>query len=109
MIAPPHYKCEVVTHNRGEGELKLKQALAIIKKVIKENGGSFKQESGPQIIGTNTNETDVAELMQQAARERADGESGEESNEEGMGDMDLADTGVAVEDDSGDEEEEKKE
>ena len=24
MIAPPHYKCEVVTHNRIEGEAKLK-------------------------------------------------------------------------------------
>ena len=23
MIAPPHYKCEVVTHNRIEGEAKL--------------------------------------------------------------------------------------
>ena len=24
MIAPPHYKCEVITHNRIEGEAKLK-------------------------------------------------------------------------------------
>lgn len=24
MIAPPHYKCEVFTHNRSEGEAKLK-------------------------------------------------------------------------------------
>lgn len=47
MIAPPHYKCEVVTHNRSEGENKLKQALTIIKRVIKANGGTFKQESGP--------------------------------------------------------------
>ena len=35
MIAPPHYKCEVVTHNRNEGENKLKEALAVIKRVIK--------------------------------------------------------------------------
>ena len=39
MIAPPHYKCEVVTHNRNEGEAKLKQALITIKRVMKENGG----------------------------------------------------------------------
>ena len=88
MIAPPHYKCEVITHNRNAGEDKLKQALSIIKRVIKANGGTFKQESGPQIIGTNTNETDVAELMAQAARERAESD-GEESNEEGMGDVDF--------------------
>lgn len=42
MIAPPHYKCEVVTHNRNAGEEKLTDALAIIKRVIKENGGAFK-------------------------------------------------------------------
>ena len=47
MISPPHYKCEVVTHNRNEGEQKLKQALAIIKRVIKANKGTFKQESDP--------------------------------------------------------------
>ena len=47
MIAPPHYKCEVVTHNRNQGEEKLKQALTIIKRVMKANGGIFKQESGP--------------------------------------------------------------
>lgn len=47
MIAPPHYKCEIVTHSRNEGEAKLKAALAVIKRVIKANGGTFKQESGP--------------------------------------------------------------
>ena len=109
MIAPPHYKCEVITHNRNAGEDKLKQALSIIKRVIKANGGAFKQESGPQVIGTNSNETDVAELMAQAARERAESD-GEESNEEGMGDVDFTtDTAVVEEDDDEDDEEEKKE
>lgn len=42
MIAPPHYKCEVVTHNRVEGEKKLTEALEIIKRIIKANRGSFK-------------------------------------------------------------------
>ena len=110
MIAPPHYQCEVITHNRNEGEEKLKQALTTIKRVMKANKGTFKQESGPQVIGTNSNETDVAELLAHAAREdgNEDG-SDEESYEEGMGDVDLNDDSVAVEDDSGDDEEEKKE
>ena len=94
MIAPPHYKCEVITHFKSAGEQKLKEALAVIKKVIKANGGAFKQESGPQVIGTNSNETDVAELMALASRERDEEgmqDDDEESNDEGMGDMDLND------------------
>ena len=47
MIAPPHYKVEVITHNRHEGEAKLKQALLVIKRVMKANNGTFRQESGP--------------------------------------------------------------
>lgn len=35
MIAPPNYKVEVVTHSRAEGEAKLKEALNIIKQVMK--------------------------------------------------------------------------
>ena len=64
MITPPHYKCEVVTLNRNEGEAKLKEALAIVRTVMKRNGGAFKQESDPQVIGTNSNDTDVTELME---------------------------------------------
>jgi len=73
MIAPPHYKCEVVTLNRIEGEAKLKEALAVIKRVIKANGGAFRQNSAPQVIGSNSNESDVTELMERAARERSEG------------------------------------
>ncbi len=62
------------------------------------------------MIGTNSNETDVAELLAHAARED-DNEDGsdEESNEEGMGDVDLEQDGVVAEDESSDDEEEKKE
>lgn len=42
MIAPPNYKCEVVTHRKAEGEAKLLQALVIIKDVMKKRGGHFK-------------------------------------------------------------------
>jgi len=108
MIAPPHYKCEVITHNRSEGEQKLKQALTTIKRVIKANKGTFRQESGPQVIGTNSNDTDVAELMANAARENQNGDddSDEESNEEGI-DFALEENLVA--EDSDHDEEEKKE
>ena len=82
MIAPPHYKVEVITHNRHEGEAKLKQALLVIKRVMKANNGTFRQESGPQVIGANSNETDVAELMERAARERGSDGSGEDDDEE---------------------------
>ena len=51
MVAPPNYKVEVVTHSRIEGEAKLKEALAIIKDVMKKRGGHFKQKSDPTLIG----------------------------------------------------------
>lgn len=51
MIAPPNYKVEVITHSRAEGEAKLRQALQIIKDVMKANKGSFRQKSEPMLIG----------------------------------------------------------
>ena len=42
MIAPPNYKCEVITHSKVEGEAKLREALKIIKEVMKRKGGHFK-------------------------------------------------------------------
>jgi translation initiation factor 2 alpha subunit (eIF-2alpha) len=41
MITPPNYKVEVVTHSRAEGEAKLKEALQIIKTVMKAKKGKF--------------------------------------------------------------------
>ena len=65
MIAPPIYKCEVSTYSRAEGEAKLKEAMAIIKRVMKENQGHFKQKSEPTIIGDkHKDEPDVAELIE---------------------------------------------
>ena len=63
------------------------------------------------MIGANSNETDVAELMAMAARERAneEGSEAEESNEEGMGDIDFEQDAAVAEEDSGEDEEEKKE
>ena len=64
MVAPPNYKVEVVTHSRIEGEAKLKEALAIIKDVMKKRGGHFKQKSDPTLIGQSSNEPDVADLIE---------------------------------------------
>lgn len=63
MIAPPNYKVEVVTHSRAEGEAKLKEALTIIKDVMKANKGQFKQKSEPMIIGSQKDEPDIADLV----------------------------------------------
>ena len=106
MIAPPNYKVEVQTHSKSEGEAKLKQALAIIKEVIKKRGGHFKQKSDPQIIGQSSNEPDVADLIDDM-KEKVDSQDEDaEDNEEGM-DVDLDDNNVA-EAESSDEEEKKQ-
>jgi translation initiation factor 2 subunit 1 len=42
MIAPPNYQVEVQTHAKAEAEAKLKEALTIIKSVMKAKGGHFK-------------------------------------------------------------------
>ena len=86
MIAPPNYKVEVVTHNRAEGEAKLREALSIIKQVMKANKGQFKQKSEPMLIGQSKDEPDIADLVKKAQGD--DSEEGEEDNEEGM-DLDL--------------------
>jgi translation initiation factor 2 subunit 1 len=64
MIAPPYYKCEVITHRKAEGETKLLQALAIMKDVMKRKGGHFKQKSEPTVIGANKDEPDTIEMLE---------------------------------------------
>ena len=115
MIAPPYYKCEVVTHKRAEGETKLKQALQIIKEVMKKKGGHFKQKSEPTIIGANKDEPDTADLLENMKnRQPNDGGDGQdvnededEDNDEGLGDVDINGTG-AIDADSDDNEETKE-
>lgn len=105
MIAPPNYKVEVVTHNKAEGEQKLQQALKIISEVMKSHGGKFRVMTEPTVIGANKDEPDVADLIDNMNK-RGDesGDSNEEDNQEGMGDVDLTEN-VPVEDN--DEEEDK--
>ncbi len=77
MIAPPNYKCEVVTHHKAEGEAKLKLALKIIKEVMKNRGGHFKQKSEPTIIGANSDEPDTADLLEKL-KNRQNDDNGEQ-------------------------------
>ena len=109
MIAAPIYRCEVITYSRAEGEAKLLEALAIIKRVMKENKGIFKQKSDPTIIGDKyKDEPDIAELIDNVkARQEGDGsqKSESEDNEEGMGDINLDEKIEAEEDDSEEEKE----
>lgn len=106
MIAPPYYKCEVITHQRAEGEAKLRQALEIIEEVMKANKGKFKLKSEPTVIGANKDEPDVADLIDNLKSKEhgeEDLDEEEEDNQEGLGDVDLEEE-VAEDDDSDDEE-----
>ena len=95
MIAAPNYQVEVQTHAKAEGEAKLKEALAIIKSVMKKKGGHFKQRSEPTVVNAKQgDDTDVADLLE--SMKARDGEDAggsdveeEEDNDEGMGDVDL--------------------
>jgi len=114
MIAPPNYKCEVVTYKKAEGEAKLLEAIKIISEVMKQKQGYFKQKSHPTIIGANKDEPDTADLLDAMKnRQDQDGEEDdseeEEDNEEGMGDIDIEnDLGVNAFDEEEDMEEKKE-
>ena len=102
MIAPPHYKCEVMTLDKHKGFSKLEEALSIIEKVIKEKKGTFKVLNRPQIIG-HKDDKDIEDIMQKIQDDKDDDASdNEEDNEEGI-DIDLGEEG------DGDEEEKKEE
>ncbi len=109
MIAPPNYKCEVVTHKKAEGEAKLLQALKIIKGVMKAKQGHFKQKSQLTVIGANKDELDTTDLLENMKnRETEDHDEDEdEDNEEGLGDVDIEASGAV--DANSDDEEERKE
>ncbi len=81
MIAPPNYKCEVITHSKVEGEAKLKEALKIIKDVMKKKGGHFKQKSEPTIIGANKEDADADNLIEKYRNKNEDDEDGDDNQE----------------------------
>ena len=103
LIAPPKYKCEVVTLDKVGGAACIAQAVAIIEKEIKQRGGNFKLVMSATRIGQKGDGLDVEDIKE---REISD-DSASESNEEGMGD--LLDDGINNDDmfDQEDQEEEK--
>jgi translation initiation factor 2 subunit 1 len=90
LIAPPEYKVEVVTLDKNGGVERLEQALAIIQEEIKKRGGNFKLVQGPTRIGTRADDVDNQDIIDNLNRKMEEEESsGEENNDEGMGDVDL--------------------
>ena len=114
MIAPPNYKCEVITHSKVEGEAKLREALKIIKEVMKRKGGHFKQKSEPTVIGASKDDADNDNLIEKYRNKNdEDGEDQdeeEEDNEEGMGDFDIdvEDSGAVEVDGDGEEQKQQQ-
>ena len=105
LIAPPNYRCETVTLKKNEGLALLEEALREVERVIKGKGGTFKLSSGPQIIGDSAKDKDIEDIMKMPGEhaDSDDNSSGDEDNEEGMGDIDIDDDGEEkkVDDDLG--------
>lgn len=101
LIAPPNYRCETVTLKKNEGLALLEEALREVERVIKGKGGTFKLSSGPQIIGDSVKDKDIEDIMKMPGEhaDSDDNSSGDEDNEEGMGDLDIDDGEEKKEDD----------
>ena len=92
MIAPPEYKVEVVTLDKNPAIERLEKATAIIEKEIKERGGTFKLTTPPTRIGSKGDGVEAEDTL---AKLDEGSQSGEESNESGMGGIEL-DEGFAI-------------
>ena len=86
MIAPPEYKVEVVTLDKNGAIKKLEEATAVIEKEIKERGGTFKLITPPTRIGSKGDGVEAEDTL--AKLDENDSE-GEESNDSGMGGIEL--------------------
>lgn len=72
---------------------------------MKDKGGRFQSKGEPVIIGANKDELDTADLLDNLKQKQVENvESGEEDNQEGLGEFDEDEPAV-VEDES--EEEDK--
>lgn len=91
LIAPPLYNAELLTLDKPNSIQKLKDALVIIERVIKECKGSFKLISEPKVIGANDEKEmdDIMGVMQ--THDGSSNGSDSEDNEEGMGDIEGID------------------
>ena len=91
MIAPPLYKCEVMTLEKNKAIEKLEQAMDIIRAEIEKiKGGMFRTVAKPRVIGAN-NEKDVDDILA-GIQDQKEGNSSDEDNEEGIN-IDLDEDG----------------
>ena len=84
-----------MTLRKNEGLALLEEALREVERVIKGKGGTYKLSSGPQIIGDSAKDKDIDDIMKMPGEhgDSDDDASGEEDNDEGMGDQDFGEDG----------------
>ena len=103
LIAPPMYKCEVVTMDKNGGAEMIEKAVAIVQSEIKKRGGIFKLVCGPTRIGFKGDMIERDDILA-GLNQNEEESSGEESNNEGI-EIDLEDDNIQNEDED---EEEKQ-
>ena len=52
LIAPPEFKCEVVTRDKNKGTELIEKAVAVVKVEMLKRGGTFKLKTPVTRIGT---------------------------------------------------------
>ena len=95
MIAPPEYKCEVVTLDKNKGTEHIEKAVAIVKAEILKRGGLFKLKSEVTRIGSKGDQVDRDEILANLNAPNEDS-SGSEDDEEGI-DIDLENDDIEAE------------
>ena len=99
LIAPPEYKCEVVTLDKVGGTKRIEDAIAIIEAEIKKRNGTFKLKTKVTTIGTRRDLTDEIVVLDQDE----EANSSDEDNQDGM-DVDLENDDDLIQEDDGEEE-----
>lgn len=106
LIAPPMYKCEVVTLDKNGGTEIIEEAVRIVQVEIKKRGGIFKLVCGPTRIGSKGDQIERDDIIA-GLNQNEDDSSGEESNNEGI-DIDLENDDIQNEELSEEEEKQAK-
>lgn len=91
-----------MTLRKNEGLALLEEALREVERVIKGKGGTYKSSTGPQIIGDSAKDKDIDDIMKMPGEhsDSDDNASGEEDNDEGMGDQDFGEDGEEKKEDN---------
>lgn len=94
LIAPPLYVMTTSTLERTEGLATLNKAIASIKHTIEEAGGIFNIHKQPRVV-SDIDEIELEKQLQQLEDENREvaGDSDEEDDVEGMGELDGEELG----------------